>query len=202
MAPERIVAAGLELVDAQGAQALSMRTLAQTLESGTATLYRHFANRAQLVAQVVDRLFGEVQLNAGVLADQTWQQSCEDMATAMFDALSRHPHVAQLIAEQTPRGPHAMAVRETCLSVLLSNGFSPELAARSYATLSRFVLGFAIQLGGRPDAHATQDSAAFHAVDPFRYPATLAAADAMPIPLQTEFAFGLQLIITGLSATR
>ena len=54
MPPGRIVAAALELVDAQGADALSMRTLAQRLNPGTATLYRHFANRSELIAHVVD----------------------------------------------------------------------------------------------------------------------------------------------------
>ena len=52
--------AALELVDEHGADALSMRSLAQRLGSGTATLYRHFANRAELVAMVVDRMLGEV----------------------------------------------------------------------------------------------------------------------------------------------
>ena len=41
-----------------------MRSLAQRLESGTATLYRHFANRSELVAMVVDRMLGEVDLDA------------------------------------------------------------------------------------------------------------------------------------------
>src|SRR2546430_1768414 len=55
---DRIVATALRIVDEQGADALSMRSLAQALDSGTATLYRHFANRAELIAQVVDRVFG------------------------------------------------------------------------------------------------------------------------------------------------
>jgi AcrR family transcriptional regulator len=202
MAPERIVAAALELVDAEGAEALSMRTLAHQLDSGTATLYRHFANRAELVARVVDRVFGEVDLDAAQLAGHTWQRSCETVATAMFEALGRHPKVAPLLLEQTPLGPNAMEVRETCLAMLLDSGFPLELAARSYATLSRFVLGFAIQLSSAGGDHAKQDSTAFHGVDPSRFPATLAAADAMPIPLEDEFAFGLDLIIKGLDQTR
>jgi AcrR family transcriptional regulator len=200
MAPERIVAAALDLVDAEGADALSMRTLAQRLSSGTATLYRHFANRAQLVAQVVDLVFGEVQLDAAQLVDQSWQHSCEVAATAMFEALGRHPNVAQLLLEQTPFGPNAMMWREASLALFLDSGFTPELAARSYATLSRYVLGFAIQLSGQPDSHIAQDADAFQGVDPSRFPATLAAAGAMPVPLEEEFAFGLELLIRGLSA--
>jgi TetR/AcrR family tetracycline transcriptional repressor len=197
MAPERIVAAALALVDAEGAEALSMRTLAQRLDSSTATLYRHFAGRAELVARVVDHVFGEIHLDA-IQFDLCWQDSCVAAATAMFSTLGKHPHVAQLLLEQTPLGPNSMAVREAGLALFLDNGFPPELAARSYATLSRYVLGFAIQLGSDPSSQAAQDSAAFHDVDPAHFPATLAVADALPVPLEVEFVFGLHLLINGL----
>lgn len=45
-----------------------------------------------------------------------------------------------------------MAQRERILSVLLDNGFAPAVAAHAYATLSRYVLGFAIQLSAPPPA--------------------------------------------------
>ena len=41
-----------------------------------------------------------------------------------------------------------------------------------------------------------------HQLDAETFPATVAVADALPIPLQDEFAFGLQLIIAGLEAVR
>jgi len=199
MAPERIVAAALALVDAEGADALSMRALAQQLGSGTATLYRHFANRGQLIAHVVDHVFGEVSLDAAQPAGQGWQASCEAIAHTMFAVLSRHPRVARLLLEQTPVGPNAMAIREQCVSMLLDNGFAPELAARTYATLSRYVLGFAIQLSEHPDGPAAaQDAEAFRHVDASQFPATAAVADAMPVPLEVEFAFGLGLLVRGL----
>ena len=40
----------MQIIDEEGADALSMRSLAQRLDSGTATLYRHFPNRAALIA--------------------------------------------------------------------------------------------------------------------------------------------------------
>ncbi|MFB1298720.1 TetR/AcrR family transcriptional regulator [Mycobacterium sp. pW049] len=202
MPRERIIAAALELVDAEGADALSMRTLAQSLNSGTATLYRHFANRAQLVGEVVDLVFAEADPGALRQEGRGWRRDCAAFATAMYSALGEHPNVAQLMLEQTPLGPNAMSLRESALSVLLANGFSPELAARSYATLSRFVLGFAIQMSGRDDSRAAQDSAVFHGVEASRFPATLAVADALPVPLDEEFAFGLELIIKGLGQIR
>lgn len=202
MPPDRIVAAALTLVDAEGAEALSMRTLAQHLNSGTATLYRHFANRSALVAHVVDYVFGEVHVDADELAAKSWQQACETVAHTMYAALNRHPNVTRLMLEQIPLGPNAMRIREACLSMLLDSGFAPDVSARIYATLARYVLGFAIQYSSHPDAHAAADTEAFHNVDPSRFPATTAVADAMPIPLDVEFSFGLDLLITGLSQIR
>lgn len=195
----------MRIVDEEGADALSMRALAQRLDSGTATLYRHFANRAELIAHVVDHMFGEADLNAEELTAMSWPQACRTIVHTMFDALSRHRNVAPLLVEQIPVGPNAMAQRERCIAVLLDNGFPPHLAARSYATLARYVLGFAIQLNGsratgQPDD--TQLSATFGDLDPSLFPATVTVAGSLPVRLEEEFAFGLDLILSGLDRLR
>jgi AcrR family transcriptional regulator len=197
--PDRILAAALELVDEQGADALSMRSLAQRLGSGTATLYRHFGSRSELVALVVDRMIGEIDMRS--IASLPWQQACMSFAQSMFDALGQHGNVASLLIGHVPVGLNALAQRELVLSVLLDNGFAPAAAAHAYATLARYVLGFAIQLSGSTSATAEGDAAvaaAFHQLDPSRYPATVAVADELPVPLEEEFEFGLRLIVAGL----
>ena len=199
---ERIVAAALQIVDEEGAEALSMRTLAQRLGSGTATLYRHFDNRAALVAHVVDRVFGAVQLNREKLVAMGWRQALRTVARTMFDALEHHRDTARLMVEQIPMGPNAMALRENCIAVLLDSGFPPGVAAHAYATLARYVLGFAIQTnghGGTGQLDAAQVSAVFRSVDQSLFPATLIVADSMPVPIGDEFSFGLELLLSGLA---
>ncbi len=197
---DRIVTTALKIVDDDGADALSMRTLAQRLDSGTATLYRHFAGRADLVAHVVDMVFGSVEIDAAKLRAMTWQDACKTAVHSMFNVLRSHPNVAPLLAEGAPIGPHALATREALIAVLLANGFPPPLAARSYATLARYVLGFAIQLSG---ANGDLDDAGlaqvFRDLDPRMFPATVTVADHIPVPLDDEFAFGLELILDGLT---
>jgi AcrR family transcriptional regulator len=196
----RIVTTALQIVDADGAEALSMRTLAQRLDSGTATLYRHFSGRADLIAHVVDLVSGSVEVDDAQLRAMPWPQACKAVARSMFEALRRHPNVAPLLAEAVPIGPNAMAARERLIALLLDNGFPPALAARSYATLARYILGFAIQLANPPvaadDARLAQ---VFHDLDPDQFPATVKVADNLPVPLDEEFAFGLELIIDGLA---
>jgi AcrR family transcriptional regulator len=176
-----------------------MRTLAQRLDSGTATLYRHFDNRADLIAHVVDRVFGETDLDPAVFTTMSWDHACRAVAQAAFDTLSRHRNVAPLLVEQIPMGPNAMIQRERSIAVLLEGGFAPDLAAHAYATLARYVLGFAIQLAGATDQPDNRQlTAHFRGLDPTQFPATLAVAGSLPIPLEDEFSFGLELIINGL----
>ncbi|MFF7309063.1 TetR/AcrR family transcriptional regulator C-terminal domain-containing protein [Streptomyces sp. NPDC008137] len=202
---ERIVATALRIVDEEGPDALSMRTLAQRLGSGTATLYRHFDNRAALVAHVVDRMFGVVELNGDELLAMGWERALRTVAQAMFDALARHRNAARLVVERIPLGPNAMALRERCLAVLLDSGFPPRAAAYAYATVGRYVLGFAVQVnghGGAGQPDDTQSAAVFQSVDPDLFPATVAVAGVMPVPIEEEFSFGLELLLGGLARLR
>src|ERR1700744_1813994 len=109
---EKIVATALQIVDEQGADALSMRTLAQRMDSGTATLYRHFANRAELVAQVIDLVYGSVEVDIERLRAMSWQEAIKAAAQAMFDSLREHANVAPLFVDQFPVGPNAMVARQ------------------------------------------------------------------------------------------
>ncbi|WP_409428657.1 TetR/AcrR family transcriptional regulator C-terminal domain-containing protein [Mycobacterium sp. SMC-11] len=198
---DRIIDTALQIVDEDGVDALSMRSLAQRLESGTATLYRHFANRGEVIAHVVDRMFAKVEINAEDLAGMGWQRACQSFALATFEVLRRHRNVACLLAEQAPIGPQAMAHRERVLATLLDNGFSPKLAAQTYATLARYILGFAIQLTSSESDDA-QLAKHFHALDPESFPATRTVADHLPVPLEQEFMLGLELILDGLAKVR
>jgi AcrR family transcriptional regulator len=197
---DRIVTTALQIIDDEGPDALSMRTLAQRLDSGTATLYRHFNSRAGLLAHVLDRVFGTVEIDHAKLSTMAWQEAGKTVVHAMFDTLRGHPNVAPLLPGDALIGPNALAAREVLIAIMLDNGFPPALAARSYATLARYILGFAIQLtsphGDLDDAGLAQ---VFHDLDPGQFPATVAVADNLPVPLEDEFAFGLDLIIDGLA---
>jgi TetR/AcrR family tetracycline transcriptional repressor len=62
------------------------------------------------------------------------------------------------------------------------------------------ILSFAIQLASpRGDLDDAGLSQVFHNLDPRQFPATVKVADSLPVPLEDEFAFGLELIIDGLT---
>lgn len=188
---EFILTAALDIIDTHGAEGLTMRALATHLESGTTTLYRHFQNRAALIAAVTDRVLGKVNTAA---PPGTWQQVCKFLAQQLFDTLAAHPNLAPLLIEQPPTGPGRLAGREQFLAVLLRDGFTPDTAGRLYGTLSHYVLGFAVQLRAHAEVTSTLD---ISGADPIRFPATakIVASGALPITIAQEFTFGLDLIL-------
>ena len=199
------MATALRIVDEEGPDALSLRALAQRLGSSTATLYRHFDSRAALLVEVVDRMLGEIDIDIDRAAELSWQDAIKSFANALFDLLRKHRRAAPLVGEHIPVGPNAMLQREGALRLFLLAGFSPVIAARAYSTVARHVLGFAMQLTADASSEHQEeaDVAAYvHQLDADLFPATVAVADALPIPLEDEFAFGLQLIIAGLEAVR
>ncbi|MEU3010264.1 TetR/AcrR family transcriptional regulator [Nocardia asteroides] len=202
---DKIITAAVRLVDEEGAPALSMRNLAQRLDTGTAVLYRAVSGRAELVGFVVDRVFGEVDLELDTAPEGDWQHKCRVAAQAMFDTLARHRGIAPLLIEQVPTGPHVLTLRERFLAILLDAGFTPEAAARAYATLARYVIGFAAQLHATdgPDPEPARLTAVFQALDPGEFPATVAVAHCLPQQrLEDEFRFGLDMIVAGLGSHR
>ena len=176
-----------------------MRSLAQRLESGPPRCTVVSPTRGTGGAGGGPHL-GEVEVDASTITDLTWQEICISFAQHMFDALGRHGNVAPLLIGHVPMGANAAAHRELILRVLLDSGFPPDTAARTYATLSRYILGLAMQVSrsAAVDHYDAELSAAFQQLDPSRYPATVAVAEQLPVPLAEEFMFGLQRIVAGL----
>ncbi len=205
---ERIVSVALEIVDEVGADAFSMRLLADRLGSGTATLYRHLAGKDELMFHVVDRILGEVNvdIDAETLSGTAWQQATARGAGAFYEVLKSHPNALPLLVSQVPVGPNALINRERSMAVLLASGFPLDLAARAYTAVAHYVVGFALQQHA-PGAPQPQDAGRLRdlylALDPETYPATVAAADELTgVPLDEEFRFGLQLVLDGIERRR
>ena len=198
---ERIIAVALETVDEVGPQAFNMRLLAERLESGTATLYRHVASKDEILAYVVDRVLGELDTTAVDAASTRWQQACMCHGERVFALLRKHPGIVPLLVAQVPLGPNGLKVRESGIATFLANGFAADLAARAYTTVAHYVLGFAMQHPGAAEnePHGEDIINFFAGLDAGQYPAIAAAGQHLPgESVEDEFRFGLKLIIDGL----
>jgi len=184
-----------------------MRSLAKHLNSSTATLYRHFPTRAALAQSVIDRVLGEVDVDAGNFRGLSWRQGCEKISTDVFEAFCRHRQTALLLADHSPVGPNSAAVRERTLAVLIDGGFDVTAAARAGAMIAHLILGFAIQFGGERETTGSDREAfrkAVQGTDLSPFPATAAVKQARwrPTTVDQEFEFALQMVLDGLSQLR
>ncbi|WP_327000206.1 GntR family transcriptional regulator [Dactylosporangium sp. NBC_01737] len=91
---DRVVRAAVAIADAQGLEALSMRTVAARLGVGTMSLYRHVAGKDELVLLMADAAYGE----AGYPAAPTggWRARLELGARTLWRLYVRHPWLAHL----------------------------------------------------------------------------------------------------------
>src|SRR5713226_5430862 len=91
---ERILQAGLRLIDQQGLESFTMRKLAQELGVDPMSLYRHFENKDALLDGVAEVLWGEVELPGG---DTGWEELLRAMAISLRTLAHAHPHAYALL---------------------------------------------------------------------------------------------------------
>jgi AcrR family transcriptional regulator len=203
---ENIVSVAADLVDELGVDGLNMRLLAERLETGTATLYRHVTGKDELMVYVLDSRMGEIVGAYDALAarPRTWREALERIAFAYRRFLSAHPNVLPLLVGRLPIGPNALTIRERSLTALTERGFSHELAARAFTTLLQYVVGVAVTQAGDPapdEAAAIRDY--YRSLDAAAYPHVAAAAEALThTPLEAGFVEGLEIVLDGIDRIR
>jgi len=123
---EGIVAAAVAVLRAEGLEKVTMRRLAQELDTGPASLYVYVANTAELHAAVLDELLGEVDLDTG---DADWRDQLEGVLTSYKQILFAHPALARMAVSARPRGEHYLRLVERLIALQVDGGVPPERAA-------------------------------------------------------------------------
>ena len=84
---ERVLQAAIAHADAGGLEALTMRQLAEMLDVAPMALYRHVANKDDLIDAMIDVVFGEIGLPSG---GADWKTAMRERALSLCDVLARH----------------------------------------------------------------------------------------------------------------
>ena len=199
MAPPRklslpgITAAAIALVDAQGLEALTMRSLGRALGVEAMSLYRYVRNKAALLDAVHDALLAEM---APEIGGEHWEADVRAVAGSFRAMLRAHPNAVPMFATRPARGLHALRQVETGLSILDAAGLPTATALATFQVLFAFVVGHALYtfLPDR-DRDRDVDYAALPPAYPHlrTLPAVLATRD-----LDAEFELGLDMFIAGI----
>ncbi|MFJ4683856.1 TetR/AcrR family transcriptional regulator [Streptomyces sp. NPDC088789] len=124
---DRIVAAAIQVADAEGLTGLSMRRVAAELGTGAMSLYRYVPGKAELLDLMLDRVQRPSEDPAD-LGDGTWRSALEAMGRETLALYRRHPWLLHVNQSRPILGPGAMDGMEKVLSRIKQMGLTdPEL---------------------------------------------------------------------------
>jgi AcrR family transcriptional regulator len=139
---ERIVSAAVALADAEGFESLSMRKLAEELDAAPMSLYRHVANKDELLDGMIDLVFGEAEVRS---SQPNWKAEMRERAFATRSALSRHRWANGLMESRTSPGPANARYHNAFIGCLREAGFPFRQAVHAYNAVQSYTYGFCLQ---------------------------------------------------------
>ena len=205
LSKQRIVEAAIELLDGGGEGALTFRTLAAHLATGSGAIYHHVANKDDLLAAATNGVIARVVTEAAADADP--REAIRMVALGVFDAIDAHPWLGALLS----RTPSLVAMPQ------LFEGFGGQLQALGVPERAQFdsasaLVSYTLGVAGQNAANAhlfppgVTDRAAFLGqaaarwtqLDPARYPFVHKIAAQLPEHDDREqFLAGIDLILAG-----
>jgi AcrR family transcriptional regulator len=208
---DRILHAAITVLDREGLNGVTMRAVADELDTGGASLYAHFANKDTLIEGVLDRILAETPLPDRV-DGRRWKAQAKEIVRAIRATLGAHRDVARASLGNIPTSPHALRISERLIEVLRAGGLSDQTVAFGidllalYATAVAYEESLYIKDGLSPadferwKAEMTQYMASLPGD---QFPNLVALA--VPLTAGTmegdeRFSFGLDVILAGLDA--
>jgi AcrR family transcriptional regulator len=198
---ERIIDAAVEVADREGLRAVTMRRLGQQLGVEAMSLYKHVADKDDVLAGIADRVASEFELPS---RDVDWRMAIRASSIAAYAVLSRHPWAGPLLESDFDPGPARLAYLDGVVGVLHEAGFSLQDVAHAFGALDSHLYGFTMQVASWPfgvDEYAEVATELAAGLDPERYPNLVAMAAMVgeegAAPL--DFTFGLDLLLDGLA---
>ncbi|HEX5993570.1 MAG TPA: TetR/AcrR family transcriptional regulator C-terminal domain-containing protein [Jiangellales bacterium] len=139
---EQIVAAAMELIDADGLAEFTTRKLAATLGVRGPSLYNYFATKGEIVDAVANQVTSAVDIS--MLGRVPWGEALRDWARSFRAALLDHPNIVPYLAQGPGRRPAALAMADAVFGALVDAGWPPARATRIGALMRYFVTGSAL----------------------------------------------------------
>jgi AcrR family transcriptional regulator len=204
LSTERVLRAALALADEGGIEALTMRRLGQALQVEAMSLYKHVANKDDVLDGILDLVEDEIELPSSAGG---WAAAVRTRAISAHEALRRHPWACTL--SMTRFRPARMRYMDWLLGQLREADFPPALAFHAYHILDAHILGFTLWEAGHamdPDELADVATNFLPTLPLDQYPhfaehaqQHLTGSEGTDV---SAFEFGLDLILDGLERLR
>jgi AcrR family transcriptional regulator len=207
--PELVFATALELIDRDGADALSMRRLGAALDRDPMILYRHAPGKAALLDGVVETVLAQLKVDP---SDPDWTAQLRGVARDYRALALAHPNVVPLLVTRPLATPLALRPRgtlrplEDVLELLTRAGFSGQDALHIYRALFGFLNGHVLnelqELVENPDETDDLLRLGLHRLPIGEFPLLRSLAHALATyDGAAELERGLDILLTGLATT-
>jgi AcrR family transcriptional regulator len=206
---ERVLDAAVALADQAGVDSLSMRNLAQALGVVPMALYKHVANKDEMLDGMVDVVVGEID---PPLVGTDWKTAVRERVLSARRALLRHPWASRVIESRTDPTPAVLAYMDSMVGLFRAGGFSIDLTHHAMHAMGSRLLGFSQELfDDTADAGPEMDAAMLQQMA-LGYPHIAEMVTAIThddesvvgggCDDQFEFEFALDLMLDGLERLR
>jgi AcrR family transcriptional regulator len=202
---ERILDTAVALADRGGVEAASMRKIAQELGVVPMALYKHVANKDELLAGMIDVVVAEIDPPEH---GPDWKSAVRARILSARRALLRHPWASRVMESRTQPTPTVLAYMDSMIAMFRAGGFSMDLTHHAMHAMGSRIMGFTQELFNdnsevEPDTEAEMYTAMAEAY-PSIYELFLSVShdDGSVVGPgcddQFEFEFALDLMLDGL----
>lgn len=139
---EQIVDSTLQLVDAEGLDAVSMRRLAHILGVRAPSIYNHVETKEEILDAVAASIVATVDVSGFHTCD--WQEGLVRWARSYYEALSAHPNMVPWFAKGPQRNETSLSAADQVYGGLRDAGWPPSWATRIAAAARHVIFGAAI----------------------------------------------------------
>jgi AcrR family transcriptional regulator len=206
---ELVLGTALDLIDRDGADALSMRRLAAALDRDPMILYRHASGKAALLDGVVETVLSQLSVDP---ADPDWAAQLRAVARQYRALALAHPNVVPLLVTRPLATPLALRPRgtlrplEDILALLTRAGFAGPDALHVYRALFGFLNGHLLnelqELVENPDETDDLLRLGLYRLPLSEFPLLRGLAHALAAyDGAAELESGLDILLTGLAAS-
>jgi AcrR family transcriptional regulator len=140
---DRVLRAAVALADEGGVEALSMRNLARGLGVVPMALYKHVANKDELLDGMIDLVVGEID---PPLSETDWKTAVRERILLARRALLRHPWASRVIESRPEPTPTVIEYMDSMLGLFRTGGFSVDLTHHAAHAMGSRLLGFSQEL--------------------------------------------------------
>jgi len=214
---ERVLEAAVAIADRDGLPSLTMRNLAQALGVEAMSIYHHLPSKEAVLDGMVEMVVAEINETVASIPPPAPPDEWKDVARRRILVARRillgHPWAPAVIESRSALSPEVIRYFDGLLAILRAGGLSWDLSHHALHALGSRALGFSQELFAPDDVEAGEEAAgdlleqmADHVPNLVGMMAEIAHDDPGSTlgwcDDQSEFEFGLDLLLDGLDRHR